>query len=144
LKHIKTYNESIRHLLKPKSEEDILKSVERLSDKNKFILSLEHDIDWLFDELINNEKLTNNDYLEGLHYCAKRENLNMIDKIFNIKGFYEMINKDEVEKLIYKSSKNNFVVINHLINNQYIKNFLTEDEFKKIKILCGSIHLINR
>jgi len=35
MKYIKTYNESIRHLLKPKSEENILKDLKKLSDSDR-------------------------------------------------------------------------------------------------------------
>lgn len=35
MKHIKTYNESIKHLLKPKNEEDVLKTINKLTPKEK-------------------------------------------------------------------------------------------------------------
>ncbi|MFA5586770.1 MAG: hypothetical protein WDA02_09645 [Saccharofermentanales bacterium] len=56
MKHIKTYNESIKHLLKPKNEGDILKSIKEKPDTNKYILSLIYDMNWL-SEFINVDEL---------------------------------------------------------------------------------------
>jgi len=124
-------NESIKHLLKPKSEEDIIKLIKGLTDKDKFILSCEYDIDWLFDELVNSEKLTIDDYLDGLYYSIKRENLNVIDKIFNIKGFLQIIDEDIAKYLIYKSIGKSALVVNYLIKNPYITEYFTQEELNE-------------
>jgi len=47
MKYIKTYNESIKHLLKPKSEDDIKIELDKMDSYSKLIKGCEYDMLWL-------------------------------------------------------------------------------------------------
>jgi len=52
MKYLIKYNESIKHLLKPKSEEDIKKTVQNLSPQEKLYHACKHNLLWLAKEAI--------------------------------------------------------------------------------------------
>ncbi len=60
MENIKTYkeylNESVRDLMKPKSEEDIKKSVAKLSPQKKLLVGIENDMLWLIKDVVENDK----------------------------------------------------------------------------------------
>ena len=53
MKYLKPYNESIKDFLKPKPEDDIIKSVENLPMKDRLIKGLLYNIKWLVDDVKN-------------------------------------------------------------------------------------------
>lgn len=52
MEYLIKYNESIKHLLKPKSEDDIKKLVEYLTPQEKLYYACKHDIIWLAEKSI--------------------------------------------------------------------------------------------
>jgi hypothetical protein len=58
MKHIKTYNESIKHLLKPKNKDDILNLIKNKSNTEKYLISLKNNIDWLYNMTKDDVKTT--------------------------------------------------------------------------------------
>ena len=48
MKYLKTYNESIKHLLKPKSDEQVLKELEKLSDSDRVIKIIKYNLPYEF------------------------------------------------------------------------------------------------
>lgn len=59
MRYLKTYNESIKHLLKPKSDENILKELEKLSDSDRIIKIITYNLPYKF--LPNNNLIVNGD-----------------------------------------------------------------------------------
>lgn len=53
MKHIKSFNESVKDVLKPKSNEDILDSIKNLPDYQKMIKACKHHMTWLVKKLID-------------------------------------------------------------------------------------------
>lgn len=53
MKYIKSYNESLKGVLKPKSNQDILDSIKHLSDSKKMIQACKYHMTWLVQKLIN-------------------------------------------------------------------------------------------
>jgi len=80
MKHIKTYNESIRHLLKPKSEEDILKELERLSDSDKIITIIKYKLP--YDLLPDNLTVNGNLYCSSIELTKLPDNLTVRGNLF--------------------------------------------------------------
>lgn len=102
MKYIKYFNESIKHLLKPKSdellrkelekirgidrvdkalnlglnhlltEEDILKDIEYLNDWKKFKLACKHNLLWLVKHLLKNDKVDDIHEVIELGYSIAR------------------------------------------------------------------------
>lgn len=110
MKYIKTY-ESVRDFLQPKSNEDILKGLSKLSDTNKLMKACEYNLVWLVKELLDKGVTPLN-----LWYC-----------------FFLPVDKNytEVVDLILKSGK----VDPSINNNNAIINACTNNHFKMFKIL---------
>jgi len=58
MRYLKTYNESIKHLLKPKSDENILKELEKLSDYDRIIKIIKYNLPY---ELLPDNLTVNGD-----------------------------------------------------------------------------------
>lgn len=63
MKYLKPYreqsdlcNESVKDYLKPKSNEEILKSVEGMKIDKKMLFAIQYNLEWLIDDIINNDK----------------------------------------------------------------------------------------
>jgi len=63
------YNESIRDLMKPKSEEDIKKSLEDLNPTNKIKKGCEHNLKWLILQGIEECGDINSEQYNPLYFC---------------------------------------------------------------------------
>lgn len=123
MKYLKSYNESIKDFLKPKSEEDIKKSLENINDDNisyilNFILNSD---DW--KKYITENKLK--ELISRLPYID--------DQLSYIKDFnlYDTIyNKDEIKYII----KNDIFLDSKLddIFNYGFSNLYTKEEIKNI------------
>ena len=88
MKYLLTYNESIRHFLKPKNEEDIFKELEKLSDSDRIIKIIKYNLpyEWLPDNLTVKGDL--NCYINKLTELP--DNLNVND---NLDCSYNQITK---------------------------------------------------
>ena len=66
MKYLKLYNESIKDLLKPKSEEEIKNSMldSKLSDQQKFLKACEYGFEWLVKDMIEKGF----DDVSGMHF----------------------------------------------------------------------------
>lgn len=53
MKHIKLFNESIKDVLKPKSNQEILDSIKDLPDHKKMINACKHHMTWLVKKLVD-------------------------------------------------------------------------------------------
>jgi len=100
IKRSKTHNESIRHLLKPKNEEDVLKELEKLSDSDKIIKIIKYNLphELLPDNLTvqgsldcsNNQltKLPDNLTVKGNLYCSGNQLTKLPDNLTVKGGLY--------------------------------------------------------
>jgi hypothetical protein len=108
MKYLKSYNEGIRDFLKPKSEEDIKKSLNNLSDMEKIY----HVIEYNLFNLVSKDHIKN--IIKNLHFDEKIEvlsnrkikNLYSIYELDDIKNdilniFYELDDKDKNEILFF-------------------------------------------
>ena len=73
MKYLKTYNESIRHLLKPKSDEQVLKELEKLSDSNRVIKIIQYNLPY--------ELLPDNLTVNGSLNCSNNQLTKLPDNL---------------------------------------------------------------
>ena len=73
MKYLKTYNESIKHLLKPKNNEDILKQLEKLSDSDRVIKIIKYNLPYEF--------LPDNLTVQGSLYCYRNQLTKLPDNL---------------------------------------------------------------
>jgi len=93
MKYIKKYNESIRHLLKPKSEENIKKSLKNMSKKNQFLNACKYGTISIIKELLKTDFDPSFNNNQGLTEAT----------IFNNDNIIKILLKDErVIKQLYK------------------------------------------
>lgn len=123
MKYLKSYNESIKDSLKPKSTEEILKSLDGNKDKDIYIKFLENGID-VPNEIKNRIKRYITIYSDIYDRLYKKD---------NIISFTDE-EKVEIDKLIHKSkNKDNYYEYNSYYENKFISLFINgEDEQFKI------------
>ena len=120
MKHLKPYNEAIKDFLQPKSDDDILKSVENLPIKDRLIKGLIYGIKWLVEDSKN--KIGDN-YLEitrnDFYYEQDTYKINI-----------QIITDDEVNK-----------IINLVDDPNSDKRYRTKTNYEK-KCIQFSIHVM--
>jgi len=102
MKYLKSYNESIKHLLKPKSDEQVLKELEKLSDSDRVIKIIEYNLPYEFlpDNLTvngslncsNNQltKLPDNLTVQGSLDCSHNQLPKNTKKPKGVKGEFKL------------------------------------------------------
>jgi len=137
MKHLKTYNESIRHLLKPKSKDDILKSLkDEYRDDDLLLKSAEYGVlDLLSEEEILNVLSTypdNTQYLILIGFGLYKISEKFKDEIdyfhTNSSFFREVITKKE----ILSFDKSEIKIIENFLVNKPLEyyNFNEETLYK--------------
>jgi len=148
MKHLKTYNESIRHLLKPKSEEHILKLLEDESLEEKFrILTLNHLYDLakefadkikdyfyiyqtFLDGLVRNRTVVrfNDEEVDLIKKQIKVDNNNMNYARFNmiegddpIRSKFTSLFISDGYSYYYINNYNHFITVKHINNHRQLK-----------------------
>ena len=142
MKYLKSYNESIKHLLKPKNQENILKELEKLSDSDRIraIIKYQLPYDILPDNLTINgnlycydsqiTKLPDNLTVKGDLYCDNNQLTELPDNLI-VKGNLWCSNNQLIEL------PDNLIVIGYLDcrNNKLPKHT------QKPKGVKGEMHL---
>ena len=109
MKHLKTYNESIRQFLKPKSEEEILDKLSKLDDNEKIKRIIEFQLDYSLlprneggicvyegDLFVSDKKLTklpDNLVVGGGLYCSNNQLTKLPDNLVVNGNLYCFYNK---------------------------------------------------
>ena len=100
MRYLKSYNESIKHLLKPKSDDQVLNELEKLSDSGKIIKIIKYNLPYslLPDNLTINgnlywsdnklTKLPDNLTINGDLYCSKNQLTKLPDNLTVKGGLY--------------------------------------------------------
>jgi len=113
MKYLIKYNESIKHLLKPKSEEDIKKTVQNLSPQEKLEYGYNYDMIYLFKQGLDeggNPFYQFNDYIKDSIINNKTEFFKILfDKYKDKYHFYD--------SLIHACSMGNLEIIKILLDN---------------------------
>lgn len=173
MKYLKTYNESIRHLLKPKSEEHILKSLDGESLEEQFRLLLIYNlydatkevgskiknyfnIDYLFFYgLIGKKKpvIFNDNDVDLIGKQIKTDNNNRSFAHFGmIEGGHDPIRQKMTSLYIndngyiyFINNYNHFITIYYLNNNKKIKLYYICPDIKHlIKFLDDNLIKVNQ
>ena len=164
MKYLNTYieqcNESIRDFLKPKSEQDILKSLENLSDEQKFKKSCRYGIISVVKNMISNgldpscwdnygiRIASNNGHLDVVKVLLKDERVdpseydNIAIRFTSENGHLDVVKEllkdkrvdpsDFNNDAIKMSSENNHLgVIKELLKDKRVLNKLSEDDLIK-------------
>lgn len=93
MKHIKSFNESIKDVLKSKSKDDILKDIDKMNTKDKLKNACKYNIIWLVEDILKDNtfdpSFDNNECL-------------MIAKKFKLNEILDILIKNEkvIDKLI--------------------------------------------
>jgi len=140
MKYLKTYNESIRHLLKPKNEDDVIKAILKLSNEEKFERAIQYEIYWLIIELLDSGYRPEWDLLEYAYKTGKMDLIKIYDE-YNI-----LDNNMKLYAAIYAAyAYNKYDVVSYLSNNKFfnsILNILPEDLLEKINKNESIRHLL--
>lgn len=100
MKHIRSYNESIKDYLKPKSVKDIEKSIKHLSNKDKFKNACKYHLTWLVERMVKNGFDPSFDNNLCLINCGVLK----YDDIVDI-----LMKNDKVIKQLYKSQLDTYI-----------------------------------
>jgi hypothetical protein len=160
---MKTYNqfinESIRDLMKPKSNDDVKKALQDKTIKEKLFFAIDNDLDWLVEEILSNMDsvkvlYSNNPNVDDLMYLAFFKNIkiyrflceNLNIKIKNDESLINEINK--YKELVNKIDESNTLVDKYLfqfnINSvdkriSYISSFIkraSDDGYLSLNLHC--------
>jgi len=128
MKYLKPYNESIRHLLKPKSEEDIIKSTEKLNPLDKIEKALQYNYSELFKIGINE--------LKGRPFDSMRVFMLLINNV-DVENFEHLMNN--VKKFdidILKTILNMLKDLTNKFRNTKSSNFISKSlAYEKMFVL---------
>lgn len=137
--HLKTYNESIRDYLKPKSDDELVKGFKDMNTYNILKMSIDYNMKAGFKYLVDNDLICVNlkyiieKYQMGLHQDEEKGYEKwFLKKLTNLEVFRSTDNSDI---LIYK--KDNDVLFNY---NERDKKFYIE--YKNIHLALMSLSLV--
>lgn len=126
---MKTYNqfinESIRDLMKPKSNDDVKKALQDKTIKEKLFFAIDNDLDWLVEEILSNMDsvkvlYSNNPNVDDLMYLAFFKNI----KIYRLLCENLNIKIKNDESLINEINKYKELVKNIEESNTFIDKYL--------------------
>jgi len=84
-------DESIRHLLKPRSKEDILKSIEKLDHNEKLVKGALYGILSIVKDVMIDDKFTNilddNDYFQAFSNACSNGHVDIVEYLLQFKNF---------------------------------------------------------
>lgn len=140
MKHLKSYNESIKDYLKPKSDDVIIKNFKDMKTYDILKMSIEYNMKSGFKYLVDNDLICVNlkylieKYQMGLHQNEPLKGYEkwLLNKFTDLEVYRSTINSDI---LIYKKDDN--VLFNY---NEKNKNFFIE--YKNINIPLISLSLV--
>lgn len=161
LKDLKTYiyikelslNESIKQFLKPKSEDDIRKALNKLSINKKLFYIFEHNllylysneqlkelmskdepenqINFIYDYGLQNDLYSNDQIIEIMSKINPFEQISLIYD-WGMLGY--LFNQEYVKNLVYNSSENAYDQLDTIYNRFFdeLKGIFTNDDIKNI------------
>jgi len=157
--YIKFINESVRDKMLPKSNDEVKKSLQSKTIKEKLFFAIENDLEWLAEEMLSNKDLlkvlySNNPNVDDLMYLAFFKNIkiykllceNLNIKIKNDESLINEINK--YKELVKKIDESNTLVDKYLfqfnINSvdkriSYISSFIkraSDDGYLSLNLHC--------
>jgi len=136
--YIKTYNESIRHLLKPKSEEDISKSIEKLSPSEKLQYACEYGVMWLFKQAL--DKGANPVYQDNfcIRYASANGHYTIVKVLLSFKDVDPSdLNNVAIQVAHYYKHKN---IVELLLNDKRVRSSLPPFLLKRYENYVNNIH----
>ena len=138
MKYLKTYNESIRHFLKPKSEEEISKKLDELNEYDKLLVACEYG---MFNIIKKSEsyikELPNNDNWL-LTEASKYGHIDIVKYLLDIgmhpnpeENFYRTENP-----LNAAISNGHFDIVKLLLNHKDIDILMIDDLYRNSIVTC--------
>lgn len=85
MKYIKSFNESIKDFLKPKSKDDIINALNNLSPSEKIVKGAQYDIMWLFKNGIDEGGDPSTQDSWALSHAVSNNNIDMVKILLNDK-----------------------------------------------------------
>lgn len=124
-------NESIKHFLKPKSKEDILKSIEKLSPHEKLQHACEYGILWLFKQSL--DEGANPAYQDNypIRYASAGGYYTIVKILLSLNGVNPSdLNNSAIVMAYYYKHKD---IVELLLNDKRVKNSLSKYDLKRYK-----------
>lgn len=162
MKYLITYNESIKQFLKPKSEDDIRKALNKLnklSINKKLFYIFEHNllylysneqlkelmskdepenqINFIYDYGLQNDLYSNDEIIEIMSKINPFEQISLIYD-WGMLGY--LFNQEYVKNLVYNSSENAYDQLDTIYNRFFdeLKGIFTNDDIKNIVNKCSN------
>jgi len=118
MKHLQTYNESIKNYLKPKSDDKIIEDLSKMSSNKILVTSIEHNYIIGFKYLIDNNLVD-----ETTKYLIEKYIFNLHEKESKD---YELCLKYILNRLINKTSYNNTILFKNKDNDDLIFKYYND------------------
>ena len=143
MKYLNTYNESIKDFLKPKSEEDILKSTEGLTPQEKLLKGCQYNLLWLVKQSL--EEGADLDKHDICYVVFNKKPSEIAASFGNIDIIKYLLKNNLIEpdyNLIISASRGGHIdIVKYLFDDGRIKDKLTPSYLKYFtKVINGEIN----
>ncbi|MFA5585329.1 MAG: ankyrin repeat domain-containing protein [Saccharofermentanales bacterium] len=131
MKYLKTYNESIKHLLKPKNEDDILDLIKDLSPTEKLLKGCQNGIFWLVKKsLEEGSNLSDVNYM-CLYTLIIRNHNDIFKYLLENNYFNPTFNNNDLLETAF--SYNNETIVKLLLKDKRVLDKLSTEDLKDFK-----------
>lgn len=148
MKYLKSYNESIKHFLKPKSEEEILNNFKGMDYMTSLKNASEYGVLSIVKKIVEKENLKPDDniLLISLSISVFYEHLDIIKYLVNEVGVNPFINttiRDPYTFEVYKSAFetavncNYYYMINMFLDDPRVNDYILPERIKYYRILSN-------
>jgi len=146
MKYLKSYNESIRHLLKPKSEEEILNNFKNLDDYSSLRKAAEYGVLYIIKEIVEKTNLSTDSYhlYVTLSIASIYDQIDIVKYLVDEIGvdpFISISKRDPYTDTVYRCAYDIAISLNHiniikfLLNDPRIIHHVLPDRINYYKFL---------